>query len=274
MKRPVAIITGASGGIGSAYARELARRGYQLLLTGRNTTKLMLLKTDLEKHYLTNVSCFTADLSCSDSLDLFLQETNRLETVELLINNAGFGCQSDFFSDDYTSHLNMLAVHITAVVKLVHHIVPKMLKNGFGKIINVASLAAFMPAHYSYIYSPSKRFLVSFSECLSLGLNPQHITVQVLCPGFTKTEFMDNIDGNILPKWMKKGIFWMTPERVVRISLNALNRHNVIVIPGTVNKLLYRIKSLLPDHLYYLFAASKGTKSKTLHSEYLSKIRT
>ena len=258
MKTRTAIITGATSGIGAAFACHLARAGYNLLLTGRRMERLEQMKTELEQTHGIDVKYVVADLANTAEYNGLLRAIHQLPTVDMLINNAGFGNRTDFFESDFFEQQKMLDVHITATTRLVHEVVPLMREQGKGAIINVASLAAFLPAKLSYFYCSTKAFLVAFTECLRVDLLHTGIKVQALCPGFTKTEFHDKAETAHQNDWMCHPLFWMTADEVVQYSLHSLARSNVICIPGYCNRCIYWISRFIPRNLYYKLSAGNG----------------
>lgn len=250
-----AVITGASCGIGEAFAREYARRGYHLLITGRRGNLLESLAEELRVTCGIKVQVVLVDFIYEKQLKTLLHAIEGLDRVEVLVNNAGFGCRKKFFEDSFANQEKMLKVHIHATCAITHCVVPKLMSNGCGTIVNVSSLAAFTPLADNYFYSASKAFLATFSESLHLGLYAHRIKVQALCPGFTITEFHRKL-GKATEATGKKGLLpWMTAGTVVMKSLHALDHHKgVIYIPGMFNKLIFRLVRLLPRRLYYSMA--------------------
>ncbi len=260
MTTPTAIITGATSGIGAAYAKALAQKGWNLIITGRRENRLKTIKKDLSDLYPIHIQTVKADLLNPDDINHFLQVIDQTDHIELLINSAGFGFNRNFFENEYDIQLSMMQIHINATTKIVHHVVPHMIKNGKGNIINIASLSAFLPAPLSYCYNASKAFLVTFSECLYLDLSSKNIKVQVLCPGLTKTEFhskqgIHNIDNNFINRLM-----WLSADQVVNKSLNALRNGKIIVIPGFVNRFIYFLTKIIPKRIYYKIAVRRSEK--------------
>ena len=249
-----AIITGATSGIGSVFAQTLAKRGWNLVLTGRRKERLLELEKELSLAHKVKVRSVTCDLSNNREIDNFLNVIDHCTSIELLVNNAGFGSIGDYFENSYAKQQQMLQVHIVATTRIIHHIVPKMPQNGKSGIINVASLSAFFPAPKSYFYCSSKAFLVTFTECLNIDLATRNIHIQALCPGFTDTEFHSRQGIAHSDSYLKRKLFWKSPQQVVDKSLQSLNKKSVICIPGYFNRILYRINKLLPRTFYYKLA--------------------
>lgn len=263
----LAIITGASSGLGQAFAYELAAKGYDLYLTGRKQDQLNHTKEQLVKRYNIRVDVFIADFIHTTDTDKLIHDISKLDSIDLLINNAGMGCKNNFYTDKYSNQENLLKVHVVASSKLIHTVVPIMKKQGHGAIVNVASLSAFFPTPISYLYSSSKAFIINLSECMHIDLKPFNIKVQVLCPGFIKTNFHTRLGMQVHTSWLKNKLLWMEKEEVAAISLKGIKHNKVICIPGFFNKLLFRFFSLMPKRLYYILSANQARK---LHNETIS----
>ena len=229
-----ALITGASSGIGAEFARQLATKGSNLILVARRKEKLEALAEELQKKFAISTDIFPADLSKPEDVTRVEVKLAGIPDLDLLVNNAGFGPVSRFYDGEPQSHFDMLQVHVTASVRLARSVLPGMVARKSGWIINVASVAAFLPAG-SVLYPSTKAFLVSFSQTLQTELHGTGVRVQALCPGFTYTEFHDviNMDRKIVPKFA-----WMSAESVVSTSLKALPRGPVIVVPGWKYRLI------------------------------------
>ncbi len=247
MKNRKALITGASSGIGRAFARRFAREGYDLIITGRRQDRLISLASRLKLQYKVDVRVIVAELSNESELEKLSQTIRSEEDIFFLVNSAGFGSGMNFSNGDIDSHLNMMRVHLMAAIELVHAVLPQMIERREGTIINVSSLAAFFPAPGSTMYSATKSFLLSFTESLLMEVRQYGIRVQALCPGFTRTDFHEKLqfeNSNNLVKWME-------PEKVVDISIKSLNSGKVICVPGTLNKILAAMPLILPRRAYF-----------------------
>lgn len=233
-----ALITGASAGLGVEYARQLAQRGYNLLITARRADRLQFLSDELTVRYPIRVEILSADLAEEAGVRAVEQAISRQKDLALLVNNAGFGISGGFTNAPLEKHLMMIQVHINASVRLAKAALDVMIPNRSGAIINVASMAAFLPIRNS-TYSATKAYLVSFSEALDSEVGSLGIHAQALCPGFTYTEFHDTPDlqahfsRRAIPGWL-----WLKADMVIRDSLNSLGR-GVICIPGWQYKLVY-----------------------------------
>jgi len=233
-KPRTALITGASSGIGEAFARQLALEGYALILVARRQDRLTKLADELHQLYGVQIQVLAADLAQATEIEKVAQKIKQTENLSILINNAGFGFMGEFAETDLAKHLAMISVHITASVSLCHAALPGMLARKEGFLINVSSIAAFFPSHPTY--SATKMFLNSFSEALQTELTDSNIRVQALCPGFTRTEFHDGPDFKAWNRSLIPSKMWMTPAEVVSESLKALETSQVICIPGAKNR--------------------------------------
>lgn len=248
-----ALITGATGGIGSSYAMQLASMGFNLILTSTKKIELDFLKTSISKKYKVIVKTVVANLTKESDVKKLVGVVKKIEGFSILINNAGFGI-GDYFdhtSNDYLT--KMVKLHNLAVVDLTHQLLPFLKSKSESYIINVASLAGFFPFPKSSVYSASKAFLISFSETLHIELKKYNIKVQALCPGLTKTRFFDTSIKANKEVLSRKHVFWMTPMQVVTKSLYDLKnkRNKVICVPGFYNRLTRFFVGLIPRRLYY-----------------------
>ena len=256
----IAIVTGATSGIGKEFSKRLAMMGYDLIVVGRREEVLKKVAKNIEKRYCVNVEVKILDLSHEDRLNEFISFINKQDDIEYLVNNAGHGAIDTFTRDNIENQVEMINVHILATVKLCHTIANKMKKNKKGYIINTSSIASFNTFPTSGMYCATKGFLSSFSQSLALELKEYNIKVQALCPGFTRTDFHEklNMDKKILKN---KGIVkWMTPQEVVDISLKNINKKSkIIVVPGFGNKIMCLASKFSPRFIYYKVAL-KGWK--------------
>lgn len=250
--RRLAVITGASCGIGEAFANHFAAQGYDLLITGRQRKNLYHVASKISKTYGSVVFPIMADLSVKQDVDNLLNTLSRLENIEILINNAGYSLQQRFSKSNIDDQLAMLDVHVNVPLKLVHSVLPNMISKKTGIIINISSLAANLPTSANAMYSSTKSFLKTFSESLYLDVKEFGIQVQCLCPGFTITNF--HRDHNLSANTILPLISWMKPEEVVNCSIKNLSNKKVICIPGFRNKLINAIIAATPRTIYYLLA--------------------
>lgn len=252
MSRKVAVITGASAGLGAAFARELAERGYDLVLVARRRERLEKLAkklTSAETGADTKVEVVAVDLA-DRGMNRVVVETAlaRFGRVDLLVNNAGFAVRDRFSASRWQEQRDLAEVLMVSPCELTHRLLPAMRHEGYGRIINVASLAAFCPELPGSLYPATKKFLVSFTRALNQELKDVDIRATALCPGFTYTEFHDVLGNRAaverLPSWM-----WMDAEDVVVAGLEGSEKGREIVIPGKVNKALAALSALIPYRL-------------------------
>jgi short-subunit dehydrogenase len=209
---------------------------------------------DLKSSYHINVEVVIADLSKDGDLSQLLQIVGKQKNVEVLVNNAGFGMDCRFSEDELDHQMAMLKVHVDAPVMLIKKVLPVMMENQKGVIINVSSLAAYMPTASNAMYTGTKSFLKNFTESLHLDVANYGIKVQCLCPGFTRSDFHRN--HNISGEAGEYGpVGWMNPSEVVHYSIDCLNTGQVICIPGVLNRLTRLLITFIPRSLYYLISS-------------------
>ncbi|MDX6286243.1 MAG: uncharacterized protein QOG53_1728 [Frankiales bacterium] len=239
-----ALVTGASSGIGTAFARLLADRGHDLVLVARRTDRLEQLAKELDAAHGTSVEVLPADLSTAAGVALVerrLSDDSR--PVELLVNNAGFGTAGSFADLDIDREDDMVRLNVVAVVRLTHAALGGMLARGRGGIINVASTAGFQPVPGWATYAATKAFVCRFSEAVAAETRRSGVTVTVLCPGFTRTEFQEQAD---FGDEMIPGFLWQTPEEVAQAALQALGRRRVYAVPGFAQKAVEIATGIFP----------------------------
>ena len=258
-----ACITGATSGIGAAFAKEFAKQGYDLIITGRRKEKIEFLSNTLSKEYNVNIEVIIAELSDNKNLDLLIDTIKRTKNLEILVNNAGFAIENVFYDEDFSSHEAMLKVHNFALIKLCHTVLPDMVSRGKGKIINVSSLGAFIPLPLNAVYSASKSFIKLFSESIHFELQGTGVKVQALCPGMTRTDFHEKMGYDKNTYYKDKGLEKaMTAEEVVEISLQYLEKNKVLCIPGRHKKIFSFLIKVLPRAVIYKIVSSKFDKRK------------
>ncbi len=230
-----ALITGASSGIGAAFARLLAARGMHLVLTARREDRLKDLATELHTQHGTRCEIICGDLcDPAEARRTFEDVKQRGLPIELLINNAGFGFVGTINDTDPARMMQMVQLNLASLVELTYLFLPQMLERGHGGIINLSSIAAFQPVAYMPVYSASKAFVLHFTEALWAEARDRGVTVTALCPGTTATEFFDvaGVSG-----WLGKHKHH-SAEYVARKSLRAMEKGRQYVIPGWQNFLL------------------------------------
>ncbi|MFL6466324.1 MAG: SDR family NAD(P)-dependent oxidoreductase [Pyrinomonadaceae bacterium] len=240
------LITGASSGIGEAFARRLAREGHNLFLVARSEEKLKSLCAELEAQHKVTAKYLAADLIDVDSDIAVFEESERLGLeIDWLINNAGFGSMGDFAELDLERELEMIELNITAVVALTHHFLKGMRRRKRGTIINVSSGAAFQPIPFFATYAATKAFVSSFSEAIAEENRPFGIRILALCPGTTDTGFFEA--AGIADPIKVKGV--QTPEQVVEAGLRGLERGQHKTVSGWTNYFIASVVNLLPNSL-------------------------
>jgi len=239
------LITGASSGIGEAFARKLAAEGHNVLLVARSEDKLIALCNELGLNHNVRAEYFVADLSQPESPARLLEETReRNLEIDLLINNAGFGSMGEFGELDLARELNMIDLNVRSLVELTHLFLQPMRERKRGSIINVASTAGFQPVPFMATYAATKAFVLSFSEALWEENRAFGIKVMALCPGVTETGFFE-------ASRMKRppGRAVQTSEQVVEVALRAWKRGKSSVISGWPNRIMVGTERLVPRSL-------------------------
>lgn len=245
MARPLAVITGASSGIGSVFAWRLAR-DYDLLLVARRKDRLEELARELAAEFGTSAEVLQADLTDEQELRVVAERIEKEPRLALLVNNAGFGTRGLFWKMDVEENARMHRLHVDATLRLSHAALRNMVGRNAGGIVNVASVAAFVRRTGSVSYGATKCWMVALTEALHLELKSvgSAVRVQALCPGYTYSEFHDVLGldrKTIAPQWL-----WLKAERVVEDSLNGLARGKVIVVPGAAYKAIVSLINVLP----------------------------
>jgi short-subunit dehydrogenase len=236
-----ALITGASSGIGEAFARELAQRGMHLIMVARSTDRLQALATELTSTYAIRAEVLSFDLGIEHVAQRIQQEiVQRGLVIDMLINNAGFGLSGRFEDLAPERDHQQMMVNITALVDLTHAFIPQLLARK-GAIINIASTAAYQPLPYMAVYGASKAFVLSFSVALSEEYRNRGLRVLVLCPGATETNFFAGVGENAIAMGAKR-----VPAQVVATGLRALERGQSVVLDGTQNAILAELSKRLP----------------------------
>jgi len=257
-----ALITGASSGIGAAFAKALAASGTHLILVARSEEKLRALANQLAAQHAIHAEVIVADLSRVGVTHTVFEETQRRDlTVDLLINNAGFGTYGPFETLDAEREQQEILLNVATLVDLTHAFVPMMLARHQGAIINVASIAAFQPGPYAAVYAASKAFVLSFSEALWGEYRTKGVRVLALSPGATSTEFFE-VSGSqdAAPRNME------TPEHVVQVALRALEQGRPSVVSGRQNALLSNASRFFPRGLVVRLAMLATKPKRTIYT--------
>lgn len=240
-----ALVTGASSGLGLYLAKIFAREGYDLVLVARSEEKLTTLSKKIKEKYGKTAHVFAADLSCNDSAEKIFQFTDKNNIfVDVLVNNAGFGDFGEFIKADYKKQTNMVNVNVTALTQLCRLYAAPMVAKGDGKILNIASIAAFQSGPLMSVYYATKAFVLSFSEALAFELKNSGVTVTAICPGPIKTGFEDSA------KLENSGLFHhlknATAQDVAEFSYEKMVKGKRTAIHGFFNRITVYLSKLAP----------------------------
>ena len=239
------LITGASGGIGLELAKLFAADGYHLILVARSKQKLEEIAADFSKRFGVSTKVISKDLSRVESCREIYEELSREKIcVDVLVNNAGFGGYGDFCTTDLEHETRMIHLNIVSLVHLTKLFLKDMIQNKQGRVLNVASTAAFQPGPLMSIYYATKAFVLSFSEAITNELEGTGVTVTTLCPGPTETNFRTAAG-------MQKSMLFskhlnMPSSEVARLGYEGMKRGEVIVIPGFKNRLIVQLVRIAP----------------------------
>jgi short-subunit dehydrogenase len=246
-----ALITGASAGIGEAFARLLAQRGYSVIIVARREERLRELASEIEHAFDVSVTPLTADLADPQAPATLARELDeRGIRPELLVNNAGFSISEGFLDADWSVHAREIQVMVTAVTELCHRLAPAMRDQGRGYIINVASLAALVPTPPGLLYTGIKSYVLHASQAMDMELKPRGVHVTALCPGFTWSEFHD-VMGNRDRMNRLPGLLWSTADEVAEAGYRGVRAGQPVVMPGRVNQVMTAVSRILPERLRY-----------------------
>ncbi len=261
--RPLALVTGASAGIGAEFAHQLAEAGYDLAITARRRERLEMLAEKLDQSHGTECQIIVADLADPAAPAAICAELESGDRpVELLINNAGYAIAGVYHQTEWEDQARFLQVMVTAVAELSHRLLPGMRDLGRGGIINVASLAGIVPGSSGHtLYAASKAFMISFSESLAMENAHTGVCIQAVCPGFTYSEFHDVVGTrdivSRLPNYM-----WMNADEVVRTSLNRFGQPGapVMLVPGRWNRFLAMLTRKLPYRMAFNLVKKRSSE--------------
>jgi len=231
--RPIALVTGASSGLGDCFARALAATGHDLILVARTGPALEKLAAELEQDHGATSEVLVADLADEEQRALVATRIAREPAVDTVINNAGFGHYGAFADLPLTGEVGQIEVNILALVSLSHAALGVMVPRGRGKLLNVSSIGAFAPAPGGATYSATKAFVLSFTEAIHDEVAKAGVHVTALCPGFTRTDFQQRagVKSSGVPN-----VAWSEAADVVAAGLAALDRNRAVCVPGFVNK--------------------------------------
>lgn len=262
MARRLALITGASAGIGAASARIYASHGYDVALTARRADRLEGLAAEIKLRSGVEAYAIPADLAEPTGVDTVLSAVaEQGRVVDALVNNAGYGLPGTYDVTSWADQAKFLQLMLTSVCEMTHKVLPGMVERKFGRIVNVASLAGLVPGSAGHtLYGATKGFLVKFSQSLHLENLATGVHVTALCPGFTYSEFHD-VNGTraqvnqSLPEWM-----WLGADEVAAAGYEAAEANRSICVPGAPNKAIAAITKIVPDDWALALMASQGGK--------------
>jgi uncharacterized protein len=241
-RRGWAIVTGASGGMGAAFVKSLAKRGYSVLAVARRVEPLVRMADELKKDGAI-VETLAVDLASAEGVKTVVERAHALVDIELLVNNAGLSTSGHFLNQSADKEIHSIRVNVEALYTLTREIVPAMVERKRGGILNIASIVAFQAIPYWTTYAATKAFVLAFGEGLAYELRDSGVRVVTVCPGFTKTGLyadsgVPGMAGRLLP--------FATPEEVVRVALAAYDTGRVVRVVGLANRLLALSGALTP----------------------------
>jgi uncharacterized protein len=245
--RKIALITGASSGIGKALTENFAQDGYDVILAARSVSKMESQAADLKDRYNITATAIAADLESSEgAANLYREIKNRGFTLSALANNAGYGTFGEFKDSTLQSELAMMQINMTTIVVLTKLFMPDLLATN-GKIINTASTAAFQPGPYMAVYYATKAFVLSFSEAIAAELEGTGVTVTALCPGPTASGFQDKADMHASALVKNKSL--PSAAEVAALGYRAMQRGQRVYVPGVMNWLMVQSLRITPRSL-------------------------
>lgn len=258
MSHPLAVITGATSGIGAAYAERLAADGYDLLLTGRREAELAMVCDRLRERYPVEVEYRIVDLADADQREALVQEVTVLPRLDALINNAGYADDGRFGDVNWSRHSALLDVHVLSTLQLTHAALPNLIR-ARGLVINLASVASWLPTPHSALYGPTKTFVRAFTETLALSYQREGVRALAVCPGFTVTDFHERLGLDPESFYKPHGLTraW-SAEAVVARSFKDLARGRVLSIQGWNYRLIVAVLRHLPVRWLHAGLARSG----------------
>src|ERR1041385_8369898 len=245
MRTEMALITGASSGIGLELAREFARHGHPLIITATNESELSQVAEELQREHSIAVHVIAQDLKTPAATEEIFNRAAQIGEVDILINNAGFGQKGRFWEIPLERDLGMLRVNVEAVLRMTKLFFPGMIERKRGRILNTASIAGFEPGPGLATYHATKAFVLSLSESLATELKDSGVTLTALCPGATDTDFFEKAD-MVNTRIFQKGNL-MAPHDVAEAAYKALMNGDRVVITGGVNKAIVYSRHLMPE---------------------------
>jgi short-subunit dehydrogenase len=246
----VALVTGASSGIGEAFAERLAAEGFDVVITARREARLRAVQARLQDKYGARVEVIVEDLNEPAAPARLCAELDARDLkIDVLVNNAGYGVPGSYLSSSWDVHSQFLQIMVTAVAELTYRLLPAMIERQYGRIINVASLAGLVPAPAGHtLYAAAKAFLIKFSESLEHEVRRHGVFVTAVCPGFTYSEFHD-VTGTRAIMNRLPGFMWLSSADVAKQGYNASMAGESVVITGRLNATIATLVRILPQRL-------------------------
>ncbi|OZV80083.1 short-chain dehydrogenase [Micromonospora echinospora] len=250
---PLAVVTGATAGIGAAFARRLARDGYDLVLVARDATRLSGFATELTERHGRSVETLPADLSTEDGCVAVERRLTEGRPVDLLVNNAGIALTRSFLRTTVEDEARLLRLNVSSVMRLTHAVLPTMTERRAGAVINVSSVAGFGALEAGSTYSATKAWVTNFSESVGQAARPYGVRVMALCPGFTRTEFHQRagINTSSMPGWI-----WLDADAVIDEGLRDLRKGRLVSVPDWKYKLAVVALRHTPQRLLHRLTRS------------------
>ena len=265
MTRRLCLVTGASAGIGAAFARIYASHGYDLALTARRADRLEEVAATLRLRYGVETLVLPADLSDEKGVDQIVEGLEAHGRVaDALVNNAGYALTGGFLSADWVKHRDFMRVMMEAPMELIHRLAPGMAERRFGRIVNVASVAGLIPGGAGdTLYSAAKSFLIKASQSLHLEMQGVGVHVVALCPGLTYSEFHDvagmREELAQTPQWL-----WMGPDEVAAVGYEAAEANRALAVTGAPNKAIAALAKALPEEWALAIRARQASRGRRL----------
>lgn len=256
--KPTALITGATSGIGAAFARRFAKDGYNLILHGRREEKLQTLANELKKAHGISTEVIIAELSDTKDIEKIEKRIRGLDRLDALVNNAGYWTPGAFWETEPDEIKALIKVHNIAPARFIRAALPEMMKRNKGDIINIASIGAHFPTIALENYSASKNYLITLSESLHVGLLETGLRIMALVPGLVLTDFHSRLGADVSKARMKA----MMPDELVEKCLNALEKGKVVYIPTFRNRLKVWFVKSMPRRSAYKILHKHGKASK------------
>lgn len=246
MARRLCLVTGASAGIGKVFALEMASRGYDLILIARREDRLLEVASEALSKWGAKSQIIISDLGKAGAIDEILKALDG-KTVDMLINNAGYGLPGTFLNTKWEEQESFLNVLLNAPTELTHKLLPAMKAQGFGRIINVASLAGHVPGSAGHtLYGAVKSYMIKFSQSLNAEMEGTGVNVCALCPGFTYSEFHDvNHTRDLVSKM--PNYMWQSAQEVVKEGFEAIETNKAVAVTGKINKAIAAFVKIIPD---------------------------